>query len=179
MASDYGRSFPARLPWPVLTPPPAHFCAWVYGIQGELERFFSTSSATFWNDHLWLVCPSIACHAFHDPDWSRCRPEPFNSTLVFQDALWVACAHATCSRMHSCRLSRHLSDHTTKKACKFTGYLCCHPPILSTGTLLATHHYWRLHGVPPRLGILSFRTVFYITSYVVLSDLDVPFASPA
>ena len=112
----------------VLTPPPAHFCAWVYGTQRKPGRFFSTSSATCcacWNDRLWLVCPSIACH---DPTWNQCRPEPLNCTLVLQDALhWlgVACAFATCSPMRLCRLSRHLSDHTTVRACKFTGSLVC------------------------------------------------------
>jgi len=49
----------------------------------------------------------------------------------------------------------------------------CHPPILSTGTLFAAHRYWQLLCVPPSLGILSFRTVFYFASYVVLSDVDV------
>ena len=63
------------------------------------------------------------------------------------------------------------------KACRFTGsHECSVSPsdtIEHRDFIAAHHYYWRLLCVPPSLGILSFRTVFYSTSYVVLSDVDV------
>ena len=100
----------------------------------------------------WARVPFDRLPCFIRTDWSRCRPEPFDSTLVLQDALhwldWlgVACAHATCSPMHSCRLSRHLSDHTMMKVCRFTGSHECsvspsdieHRDFICSSSLLAT-----------------------------------------
>jgi len=121
--------FSCLLEGAVLTPPPAHFCAWVYGTQEKRARkVLQYFASHLLNDRLWLVYPSIDCHASHDPTWSQCRPVPLDCTLVLHDALhWlgVACAFATCSPMRSCRLSRHLPDHTTVRPCKFTGSLVC------------------------------------------------------